>query len=202
MRYPPEQKAGTRRKIVEAASKSFRKHGVEGASVSDIMADADLTVGGFYRHFDSKEELFQEALEKAMGESLVLMQNRREHASGEGSSGTAWAKRAASVYLSEDHRRMRAAGCPLPELTAEVVRRPKPVQQSFEGSLGRIVDEVAKRLNPDDPDATKPQAWGFVSTLVGSLLLARGVDDESLANEILSAGRSSALAVAHPEKTP
>ena len=84
MRYTSDHKKDTRRRIVEAASKGFRRRGVDGVSVSDIMAEAGLTVGGFYRHFESKEDLFQEALEEAMGETLTLMQERRRHALRQG----------------------------------------------------------------------------------------------------------------------
>ena len=189
MRYPPDRKDTTRRKIVDAASKAFRLHGVAGASVADIMADAGLTVGGFYRHFDSKDALFQVALEKAMGETLALMQRRGESGEGSGATGDAWLARAAAIYLSPEHRDMQAAGCPLPGLTGEVSRGSADVRRSFQESLGDLVDAVAQRIDPHDPGAVRPRAWAFLASLVGSLLLARGVEDPSVVEEILGASR-------------
>ncbi len=189
MRYTQEQKDGTRQRIVRAASRAFRERGVEGASVSEIMASAGLTVGGFYRHFDSKEDLFREALSAAMTETLGLLRRRRED--GETADGATWLRWAAGVYLTPEHRAHHAAGCPLPGLTAEVVRRDVATRQSFESALEGIVGEVTERLENHDPRA-RATAWGFLSTLVGSLLLARGVESDALADEILEAGRRAA----------
>src|SRR5262249_14706456 len=61
MRYPVEHKRQTRQRIVRAAARSFRSRGTEGATIGNLMRDLRLTHGGFYRHFDSKEELFTEA---------------------------------------------------------------------------------------------------------------------------------------------
>lgn len=197
MRYSAEHKDGTRRKIVAAASRAFRQHGVEGASVSEIMAEAGLTVGGFYRHFESKEGLFREALEEAMGETLALMQQRRAAGEGSGATGHEWMAKAAAVYLSPEHRDHHARGCPLPGLTAEVSRRDTTTRQSFEQGLEGLAGEMAHRIDPDDPTTARGRAWAFLSTLVGSLLLARGVADDELAAEILASGR---LAVGADER--
>ena len=65
MRYPVEQKAETHERIIEAAARSFREHGSEGQGVARLMKDAGLTHGGFYRHFESKEDLYVDAITKA-----------------------------------------------------------------------------------------------------------------------------------------
>src|SRR5260221_4511263 len=64
MRYPAEQKAETRKKIINAAARSFREHGSEGEGVARLMQDVGLTHGGFYRHFESKEDLYVDAIAK------------------------------------------------------------------------------------------------------------------------------------------
>jgi TetR/AcrR family transcriptional repressor of nem operon len=189
MRYSPEHKTDTRRRIVDVASKAFRQHGAAGVSVSKIMADAGLTVGGFYRHFQSKDELFGAALDKALGETLNLLRKSDRDSRLDGDE---WLERAAAVYLSAAHRNLRDAGCPLPTLTAEVGRRGEDVRRTFGNSVQALVEEIATRIEPGNADAGRQRAWGFLATLVGSLLLARGVADESLAVEILSAGRTAA----------
>ncbi len=62
MRYSQEHKLETRRRILYEASRRFRGQGSEGFSIADLMHDLKLTHGGFYRHFNSKEQLFAEAL--------------------------------------------------------------------------------------------------------------------------------------------
>jgi len=190
MRYSKGHKPETRQKIVEAAARAFRRHGPNGISVSEIMANAGLTVGGFYRHFESKDELFQEALKRSMGETIALLQRSGR---GSESQGLAWLRRAAAAYLTPEHRDLPEKGCPLPAVTAEVSRRGADVRRSFGDSLEALVDEIAGRLDPERPDRAREQAWGFLSTLVGSLLLARGVGDEDLAAEILAAGKAAAV---------
>ena len=65
MRYGKEHKEETHRKVVEAASRRFRKDGIEATGVVDLMADVGLTHGGFYAHFSSKETLVKEAIAAA-----------------------------------------------------------------------------------------------------------------------------------------
>lgn len=196
MRYPQDHKTETRQGIVDAASKAFRMHGVTGVSVSQIMADAGLTVGGFYRHFESKDELFQEALESSMAETLGVLKRPGGDSRLE---GVEWLQRAAAVYLSHAHRNLCETGCPLPALTTEVARQGKGFRQSFGDSLQELVEEIAAHIDPEDPKAGYERAWGFLATLVGSLLLSRGVADDRQAGEILSAGRSAAVPEAGPD---
>ncbi|MEO1365941.1 MAG: helix-turn-helix domain-containing protein, partial [Acidobacteriota bacterium] len=173
MRYAPEHKEETRRRIVAAAARAFRRSGFESVSVAGIMEEAGLTVGGFYRHFDSKEALFDAAVVEAMADTLRMMRRR-------GTSevrGEAWMARAAAHYLTPEHRRAVGLGCPLPSLTGEVGRRDPALRRRFEGTLAEIADAAAERIDPDAPAAARGRAWSFLSTLVGSLLLARGVDD-------------------------
>lgn len=61
MRYAPEHNEATRERILEAASRLFREHGIAAVGLAKIMAEADLTVGTFYTHFKSKEALLREA---------------------------------------------------------------------------------------------------------------------------------------------
>src|SRR5579871_426996 len=62
MRKSRAETAETRKRIVETAAKAFRKQGIAATGVAEIMATAGLTHGGFYRHFESKDQLVAEAL--------------------------------------------------------------------------------------------------------------------------------------------
>lgn len=185
VRYPPEKKPETRRRILDAASRAFRTRGPDGVTVQEIMAEAELTVGGFYRHFQSKDELFREALDRALGATRGIVRK------GPSGSGTAWVDAAAATYLSTWHLRQPSEGCPLPSLGAEVARGDEATRGLFGERLSEIAELISERIDPGAPEAARAEAWGLLSTLVGALLLARGVRDDDLAEEILAAGRSA-----------
>ena len=88
----------TRKRIVTAAAGEFRKHGIVATGLNDLMKAAGLTHGGFYKHFESKDQLVSEACAEAV-EALI----ERVSAAGSG---------AAATYLSTRHRDNRADGMP------------------------------------------------------------------------------------------
>src|SRR5580658_9978916 len=98
MRYRPEHKAEIRQKIVKDASRRVRAEGFTGAAVSAVMRDSGLTHGGFYKHFESKDELLVESLREAFQE----IGDRLAHAAGQSQPGTAW-KAIVKAYLSPEH---------------------------------------------------------------------------------------------------
>ena len=67
MRVSKEQAAANREQIVHQAARLFRERGFDGIGVAELMKNAGLTHGGFYGHFDSKEQLMAEACEYAIG---------------------------------------------------------------------------------------------------------------------------------------
>ena len=68
MRCPAEQKAETHEKILATAARSFREHGSERNGIGQVRKELELTKGGFYRHFDSKGDLYAAALARAFEE--------------------------------------------------------------------------------------------------------------------------------------
>src|SRR5580692_10613567 len=111
MPYQPEHKAEIHRKIVKDASRRVRTEGITGAAVSTVMRDAGLTHGGFYKHFESKDELLMESLSEAFLEFEDTLARAAEHAK----PGTAW-KAIVKAYLSLEHCNHAESGCPLPVL--------------------------------------------------------------------------------------
>ena len=75
MRYSPEHKQETHERIVRAASRQFRGRGADGIAIADLMKKLQLTHGGFYRHFGSKEQLLVEAVTKALEETAGRIQD-------------------------------------------------------------------------------------------------------------------------------
>lgn len=184
MRYSEAHKAKTRKRILKSAASRFREAGIDGASLPDVMNDAGLTVGGFYRHFESKEDLFKAAMDQSLNDTLDIFGRGDESLSGD-----AWAQAVAKVYLSMAHRANRTGGCPLPALAADVARADAPVRAHSESNLEKLAYAIAERLDEDPPQ----RAWAFLATLVGGLTLSRMVEDEELARTILRACRDTGV---------
>src|SRR5579863_787197 len=98
MRYRPEHKADTRKKIVEDASQRFRTEGLGGAGVASVMRDTGLTHGGFYKHFRSKDDLLVESIGEAFREVGAQFVQAAEQAAPR----EAW-KEIVKRYLSLEH---------------------------------------------------------------------------------------------------
>src|SRR5690348_4364118 len=112
MRYSAEHKQETRERIVRAASRHFRRHGREGVAIADLMRKLNLTHGGFYRHFGSKEQLYVEAFERALEETRRAMMQAAAKQPG------AELRAAIEHYLSLDHCSNPADGCPVAALSS------------------------------------------------------------------------------------
>src|SRR5882724_603376 len=107
MRYRPEHKAEIHQKIVNDASRRVRAEGLTGAPVAAVMRDAGLTHGGFYKHFESKDELLLESLREAFRE----IADRLAEAAKRSPAETAW-KMIVKTYLSPEHCDHAEFGCP------------------------------------------------------------------------------------------
>ena len=180
MRYKPEHKAETHRKIVESASQEFRTHGFEGVGIAKLMGGLDLTHGGFYAYFADKEDLVAESLALALNQSLEAMLAGLE-------SGGLTAM--LDFYLSEGHRDQPDLGCPLPALAAEVARRSPSSRSVFTKKLAETFDAIAEYL-PGTTHSQKLAKVSFLfSAMAGAVSLARAVSDPSLSKAILESTR-------------
>ena len=197
MRYPVGHKEKTRERILEAAAKIFRRLGYHAAGVDAVMEEAGLTAGGFYAHFDSKEELLVEAMATASVGARAVMQPKAE--SLDDASGRAWIVGLFDNYLSPAHRDQPEIGCPLPPLISEVGRGAGPVKASFEG----IVRDFAAGLRSQSgDDLTEERCLALVALCVGGVALARSVEDDELGVRILGACRDLARASLAAEPCP
>jgi TetR/AcrR family transcriptional repressor of nem operon len=182
VRVTRERAAAHRQRILDVAGALFRERGFDGVGVADIMKGAGLTHGGFYGHFDSKDDLAAESCAAVFG---------RE----------GWAERLAGSpdpsfsalvrgYLSPRHRDEPGRGCLLAAAGSEASRQPRSVRRTFtEGLLGRV--ETLRKLLPGSAAARREKALATMSGLVGALMLSRAVDDPKLSDEILEAARAA-----------
>src|SRR5215207_4965892 len=110
MPYSPEHKRDTREKILESARRLFNRNGYSGVSIEEIMSDAGLTHGGFYRHFTGKDELYAAAVRQFLCKKRpAAWQKRRER----GAVTKHHARRIVDAYLSRAHFDDRDGCCPL-----------------------------------------------------------------------------------------
>src|ERR1700728_1207521 len=116
MGHSQAQKEKTHKRIVAIASKRFREKGLAGFGIAELMKEAGLTVGGFYKHFDSRDDLVAEAVGTAFG-----VWQRQKEAAESTSQPLSFAK-LIDDYLSDSHRKNPGAGCAFSALAPEIAR--------------------------------------------------------------------------------
>jgi len=181
-RAVPNRKEVTHERIVEAAARAIRRTGYDGTSVADIMKEAGLTHGGFYAHFDSREAMLAEAADRAGAEALAAME--RIAASVPPEQALQAMKEA---YLSKPHVDGVETGCGTAALVSEMPRQAPEVRRAATRRIKEMIDLVARQ----SPDWGKPGAHEnaliTVATMVGTLVLARAVDDPKLSDALREA---------------
>src|SRR5229473_2560659 len=140
MRYSAEHKQETRDQIVRTAARQFRRRGKEGIAISDLMRKLNLTHGGFYRHFASKEQLFVEAVEKALEEIRADMKSTADQHPG------SELRAVIEEYLSLEHCSNPAEGCPMAALASEIARHPRAVRVKIDRATSGHIEKVARLL--------------------------------------------------------
>ncbi|HJZ15388.1 MAG TPA: TetR/AcrR family transcriptional regulator [Stellaceae bacterium] len=185
MRRSKQDAAETRRRIIIAAAAEFRRNGITDTSNSDLMAAAGLTHGGFYRHFESKDQLVAEACDAAV-RSMV----DKFAAAAVGKSARRRLGAATARYLSTDHRDDPAHGCPLAALGSEVARCDEGVRSAATDGFRRLVAIIAAQYEGTRPDLAKQRALAAASMMIGALTMSRIVTDPELSSEILSQANS------------
>jgi TetR/AcrR family transcriptional repressor of nem operon len=179
MGYSKAQKEETHKRIVAIASKRFREKGLAGFGIAELMKEAGLTVGGFYKHFDSRDELVAEALSAAFG-----VWQRQKEAAEPGGQPLTFAK-LVDDYLSDMHRKNPGAGCPFSVLAPEIARSDKRTRALTSAQVQCDLELLAGLLPGKDKRAARSRAILTFSALVGAMSLARAVSDETLSREIL-----------------
>jgi len=191
MRYGPAHKQQTRERIVRAAARRFRSRGSENAAIGDLMRDLRLTHGGFYRHFDSKEDLFAEAFEQSLTEVGDRVTKAIEQAAPGGEL-----KALIDAYLDPAHCDDVAGGCPVAALASEVIRRPRASRRRFTQALRTHIRRMAKSVPAATDDQRRAKAVALFSGMAGTLTIARAFTDEPDRRKILEDARRFYLAAA------
>lgn len=192
MRRSAEEKAETRRQIVRTAGRMIRDRGLAETGVAEVMAEAGLTHGGFYRHFDSKEELAAAAVESA----FAHMRMRLEQITTKAPPG----KKLASLidtYLTEAHRDQPQQGCVMASVGMEAQRAGGAVQAAYEEGIARLLALFAAQIEAPTRQQRDDRAQAVLSVMVGGLLLARALkNDAPASSRALKNARAAALKLA------
>jgi TetR/AcrR family transcriptional repressor of nem operon len=182
-----DQKERSHETILDSACRLLREKGIAGASVSDVMRGAGLTVGGFYAHFRSKEALIDDALRRTAREMRARLFARLEEKPA--------ADRLEVVvkrYLSSAHRDALSVGCPLPAVVGEIGTTAPEHVDVLAGELDVFASELREHTSAGGALPSRRAAIGLIALMYGGLSLARAVRGTALSDEILTACRALA----------
>src|SRR5690349_7332773 len=185
-RPPHANKQETHDRIVDVAARAIRRHGYAGVGVADVMKQAGLTHGGFYAHFDSRDALLVEALERAGRESGEAVTRALERRAAKRVSAF---RAFVDAYLADEHLASLETGCPIAALACDMPRQSGAVRDASAVRVQRLVAGVQATL----PHASRATASVVAGTLVGTLQLARAIGDNAEGRAVLSAARRALL---------
>lgn len=180
-----EEKQNTHKHIVEKASRQFRADGLDGVSIAELMGQLGLTHGGFYAHFRNKDALSAEACV----EGFVQTQEKLRTVAQQAPAG----KELAAIidfYLSEAHRDNPASGCVMPSLSAEIARDPQEVRTAFTQAFQDFTTGLAPFLPQEVSEKQDDEMLVLLAGMVGTILLARAVNDPALSDCLLAVNRA------------
>jgi len=183
----------THRKMLDAASMSFRSNGYAGIGVDGIAKAAGVTSGAFYAHFGSKDKAFKAALDMGLDEVIDVIPKMQNESSDN------WLEKFVDYYLGQVHREDLACGCAMTTLSPEVVRAGVELHENYENKMKIIAELIAKGLKRDDANERIAKAWALLAILIGGLTMARAVKTQEVSDEIARAIKIAAMAVVREE---
>jgi TetR/AcrR family transcriptional repressor of nem operon len=190
-RASKEQAESHRRLVLKNSSKLMLERGIDGVSVADLMESAGLTHGGFYGHFDSKEQLAAEACLHAFDNSVAKWTKR---VTGE-PTPLAGFNAIVEGYMSARNRDNPGNSCPTPALMADVAREPpnSELRTQYREGVNRLLDILQSVQPAADADSGRRRALAQFALMVGALALARATAGDSLSEEFLDSARDTLL---------
>ena len=183
MRYEPEHKTRTRDRIVRNAARKLRAEGLGGPGVASVMKASGLTVGGFYKHFRSKDELFADAIAQAFSD------NEKVYSSLQNVPREDRWKELVRLYLSPEHCDHPDTGCPVAALAPEIARAKVNVRKRIAGLMKEWVEFM--------PGATARERernlFVIYSAMAGAISIARILTDPADSQKLLASVRDHLL---------
>jgi len=187
--YSPNHRLKTRARIVVSARKLFNRFGFDGVSIQQIMIDAGLTHGGFYRHFASKSDLYAEVMQCFFTDPKWNNSWEGVHIDLTAADAGAQIVRA---YLSQQHLNEVENCCPMVALPSDVARSNENAKRAFQAVFEAMV-VLLQRSSAANGRAPRTSALAIAALCVGGMVVARASEGRALANELRNAAMEVAL---------
>ena len=192
MPYPPGHRDATRSAIIQAARKLFNRHGFDGVSIEQIMAETGLTHGGFYRHFDSKSDLYAEALQcfftdpgwDSRWDGIEIDRDAADIG-----------PQIVRAYLSRQHAEAVEDACPMVALPSDVARSGTAAKRAYETVFQAMID-ILQRGARNGAAEDRAVAMSVAALCVGGMVIARATDDRDFADAVRETCQATALRLA------
>lgn len=193
MRFKPGHKEESRLRMLDAAAKHVRQRGPDAVAIAEVMAEAGMTVGAFYKHFDSREAIVRDAIDHMYTTSPAPLLRPEAAPTPE-----AVLRGFLDYYLSVEHRDTRTGGCPLPFLIADAIRLPEDARTRLSGAMNAVIDLVAGHiaaLNLPHSGLTPHEiAESVTAEVIGAVILARAETDPARSDRRLRDCKRAVLA--------
>ncbi|MEZ5460562.1 TetR/AcrR family transcriptional regulator [Dokdonella sp.] len=184
MRYDKDHKRETRTRVLDAAARSIRESGPDRVGVASVMASAGLTHGGFYAHFDSRDDLVAAAIAH-----MFTLSGTRLRSELENGSPAQGLQNFIDYYLSRRHRDERSSGCPIAALSSDLPRLGRVSRVEFSRGVDHLAGTVAEMIAALGQADADSLARSIIAELVGALSLARVEPKPEKSDAILVASR-------------
>jgi TetR/AcrR family transcriptional repressor of nem operon len=191
MRVSKAQQAKNGTRVVAAAARLMRRHGIDGVGVDALAKAAGMTHGAIYSRFPDKDTLTAAAIAHGLAQTAAQW---REAAGAAGRPGSAeYFSELVRQYVSRQHRDRPDQGCAIAALAPEAGRHGHKVRRTLSDHIAGMIDELTVAGDGDDAEARRDAAMVAMSTMVGAVVLARAVDDAALSDRILLAVRRALM---------
>lgn len=197
MAWNESHKEQSRQRILQAAAELFTRKGFNQVGIDEVMQAAGMTRGAFYAHFNSKHELYEQAIIDAGLKAAA-------HFNQGGQS----LEQVIDNYLSETHLLSQDIRCPMACLVSDVAHDDQRVKHTytkmlkgFTAQLNRA-DKTHCPEKTDSPEKTNSagntnadhydQALLQAVLMIGGMAIARSITDEPLSKRILALCNSAA----------
>jgi len=187
MRYEPEHKTRTRDRIVRNAARKLRAEGLSGPGVASVMKASGLTVGGFYKHFRSKDELLAEAIAQAFSDSEKVYSSLQNVPRED-----RW-KELVRLYLSPEHRAHPDTGCPVAALAPEIARAKLSVRRRIAGVMKERTDRWVEFMPGLTAAERERNCFVIFSAMAGAVSIARLLTEPADRQKVLASMRDHLL---------
>ena len=179
MKITKEAAEQNRDRVIATAARLFRERGIDGIGVADLMKEAGLTHGGFYRQFKSKDDLIVQAVKRAF---VDMSQGIAAQLSASDKPFDALVRH----YVSTEHRDDPGHGCSLAALAADAARHDdRDLGKVFGDIVSRYLELLTSILPGQAPEMKRAAEVSALAEMVGAVVLSRAVPDPIVATEII-----------------